>query len=281
MRVEASLLNLFKDVKKGLMPPGDDVDAFEVLGKFVVVNVDGFEAKYVKMEFMTLRDVGWRGLIACMSDLVAKLVRPELFSFSVYGKSFEEVAELSAGVAEAAKEYGLTFLGADTNAGEAAVDAFCMGVADFLPPPLGGARPGDAIVVPEGCWGCVAECLRGKYYEHCRRPRVRTELAERAAEFREFISASTDSSDGLAISLYKMAVLSGSRIVLTDPPPGPLGESGLYGGEEYLPVFAVKKEVAEELAESIGGKVIGYVERGRPAVLYKGTEVRPEGWEWF
>jgi thiamine-monophosphate kinase len=123
--------------------------------------------------------------------------------------------------------------------------------------------------------------LRGKFFEHCKRPKVRVELVDRLAPLRDSIKASTDSSDGLALSLFKIAKASGVRIRLESPPPGPLGEKGFYGGEEYLPVLVVERDSAEEVARLVGGKVVGFVEEGEPTVLYKGKELSPEGWEWF
>ena len=280
MKVEEKLMKLFEGVRKGELGLGDDVEAINVGERYLVFNVDGFAAKHVMLEFMDLRDVGWRGLVACASDLVAKVVRPTHFSFSVYGRDFREVEELSAGIAEAARSYDLTFLGADTNKGEPAIDVFCFGFSKTLPPRTSGAKPGDRVVLPEGCWGCVEECLKGRYFEHCKRPKVRLDIVEALEPYRKHVSASTDSSDGLVVSLYKIAKESGVRIELEEPPPGPLGERGFYGGEEYLPVLIVSDK-AEEIANAVGGRVVGKVVPGKPAVLYRGEELESRGWEWF
>ncbi len=281
MKAERVLLRLFEDVRTGILGLGDDVDALKVGEVYLVTNVDGFAAKGVMLEFMDLKDVGWRGVTACLSDLVAKLVRPSALQFSVYGLTFSEVKEISEGVKEALNEYDLTFLGADTNSGEPAIDVFCFGFSEREPPRLSGAEPGDAVVLPQGCWGCINRCLRGEFWEHCKRPRVDISLVERLKPYAADVHASTDSSDGLAISLYRIAEASGVRIRLEEPPPGPLGEEGFYGGEEYLPVLVVKKETAEEVAGVVKGRVVGFVERGNPSVVYRGKPLRLEGWEWF
>ncbi|ABU81403.1 thiamine-phosphate kinase [Ignicoccus hospitalis] len=282
MKVEDELLAIVRRrLGAGLLGPGDDVDFIKVGDYRLVFNVDGFSAKGVLLEFMDLRDVGWRGVTACVSDLVAKLVKPKYFLHSVYGSDVEEVREIVEGIVEAAEEYGLAFLGADTNKGEAAVDVFCFGLSDLDPPRLGGARPGDKVVVPEGCWGCINRCLRGEYWEHCKRPKVPLELLERLRGYEKYVHASTDSSDGLVISLYKLAWASGVTIALHEPPPGPLGEEGLYGGEEYLPVFVVDPSASEAVEEAVKGRAIGEVLPGRPEVVYKGRTLDPRGWEWF
>ncbi len=281
MRVEEALL---REALKFRLPTGPlvggDVDCLKLKEECLVVNVDGFSAKGVMLPFMNLRDVGWRGAIASFSDLIAKGVRPIGAVFSVYGKNFEAVKEISTGVFEALKEYEVIFLGADTNKGEEAIDVTSFGFSDYVPK-ISNAKPGNLVIVPKACWGCINACLRGEVIDHCKRPKPKLEWAKVISSFRDKITASTDSSDGLAISLYRIAKASGVKIVLHDLPPSPFDEDDvLYGGEEYAPILVVESEVAEEVTKAIDGFIIGKVERG-DGVWYKGRRLEERGWEWF
>ena len=261
--------------------PGDDVDCLRLEKKCIIFNVDGFSAKRVMLPFMDLRDVGWRGAVASFSDLIAKGVKPLGALFSVYGRKFENVKEISLGVLDALKEYDVVFLGADTNEGEEAIDVTSFGFGKDVPK-LTGARPGDLVVVPKACWGCVSLCLKGKFIEHCKRPKPKLEWAHVISSNLESITASTDSSDGLALSLYKIARYSKVKIILEKLPSSfeASEEEVLYGGEEYAPVLTVKREDAERIATEIDGIIIGKVEEGE-GVWYKGKRVEERGWEWF
>ncbi|UXD22665.1 hypothetical protein IPA_07170 [Ignicoccus pacificus DSM 13166] len=286
-RVEEELVKLAKSMKlrTGALGLGDDCECLKLTNSFLCANVDGFRAKDVKMEFMDLRDVGWRGVIASLSDLVAKGARPLASSFSVYSNSIEGIKELSEGALEAIREYDLIFMGADSNKGEDAIDVFSIGTAK-KPIPIGGAKVGDSLVIPRGCWGCVSTCLRGEaegeILEHCKRPRIRIELVDVIEEFADFIHASSDSSDSLAITLWRIASSSKVRIDLFDvPKPEEVSlEDALFSGEEYLPVFIIENDVAEEFAKRIGGIVAGKVSEGE-GVYFRGRLLEPRGWEWF
>ncbi len=281
MKVEEALLREALKFRLATGPLfGDDVDCLRLRDGCLVMNVDGFSAKGVMLPFMNLRDVGWRGAIASFSDLIAKGVKPLGATFSVYGKNFEAVREISLGVFEALKEYDVTFLGADTNEGEEAIDVTSFGFSKYVPK-VSNAKPGNLVVVPKACWGCINACLRGEIIEHCRRPKPKLQWAEVISSFKDKVTASTDSSDGLVISLYKIAKASGVKIVLQSLPPSPLREEDvLYGGEEYAPILIVERDVANEIAKKIDGYIIGKVENGE-GVWYKEKRLEERGWEWF
>ncbi|ALU12192.1 hypothetical protein EYM_01235 [Ignicoccus islandicus DSM 13165] len=282
---EERLLNLVREmgVKTGKLGPGDDCDCIEIAETSLCVNVDGFAAKEVMMDFMDLSDVGWRGVIASLSDLVAKGCVPRGSGYSVYANDIESALQLSRGALEAVSEYSLTFLGADTNRGNESIDAFSLGTCSN-PIPIDGAEEGDLVVIPKGCWGCVKACLEGiagdEERAHCKRPRIPKGLAEALVKYRKFIRASTDSSDSLAVSLWKLAKASNKAIELHVLPSNLDEKYVLYSGEEYLPVLVVDRE-GLELVKEIDGMVIGRVREGPAKVTLYGREVKPLGWEWF
>jgi thiamine-monophosphate kinase len=115
------------------------------------------------------------------------------------------------------------------------------------------------------------------------------------------VTASIDSSDGLAWSLYEIARSSEVGFLIKQLPVAeevkifaehsgmdPL-ELALYGGEEYELVITVKPElmgVAEEAVAKVGGRliVIGKVISEKAVYLEaKGRRyaVEPKGWEHF
>ncbi len=281
MRIEETFL---EEVLKVRVPTGplfgDDVDCLNIGEKCIVVNVDGFPARGVKLPFMDFKDVGWRGAIASFSDLIAKGVKPLGALFSVYAQRPEIAKEISVGTLEALKEYNVIFLGADTNKGEEAVDVTSMGVAKDVPR-ISTAKLGNLVVIPNACWGCINACLRGKYIEHCKRPKPKLEWANIISRFRNKVTASTDSSDGLVASLYRISRASKVKVVIESLPPSNLSEEDiLYGGEEYAPILIVSQDSANEIAKMIDGFIIGKIEYGE-GVWFRGRRLEERGWEWF
>jgi thiamine-monophosphate kinase len=115
------------------------------------------------------------------------------------------------------------------------------------------------------------------------------------------VSASTDSSDGLAWSLHEVARLSKIGFMVESVPVGDevrrfaefngfdALELALYGGEEYELVVTVKPKGwadTEAAVERVGGKLlpIGKVTRERDVILNVDGQKRAieaRGWEHF
>jgi thiamine-monophosphate kinase len=115
------------------------------------------------------------------------------------------------------------------------------------------------------------------------------------------LTASVDSSDGLAWSLNELSVASSVGFRIDNVPLAseavefarifglnPL-ELGLYGGEEYELVVTVKPDSwdeAEAAMEKIGSRLfrIGTVTKDKKLELKMGTKtstILPKGWEHF
>jgi thiamine-monophosphate kinase len=115
------------------------------------------------------------------------------------------------------------------------------------------------------------------------------------------VSASIDSSDGLAWSLYEIGRMSGVGFVINNVPVADevkcfaefngldVLELALHGGEEYELVVTVKPKLwadAEAAVEAAGGRLlpIGKVTRDKRVVLKldgKKRLVEARGWEHF
>jgi thiamine-monophosphate kinase len=176
-----------------------------------------------------------------------------------------------------------------------------------------GAKPGDVVAVT-GFFGKSAAGLRLLLDKRCSTsadlrealldavfmPKAR--LAEGLALSRSnAVSASIDSSDGLAWSLHEIARLSGVGFVVDSVPVADevrrfaelngfdALELALYGGEEYELVVTVKPKSwvdAVAAVEAVGGCLlpIGKVTKEKQVVLCvdgKKRVIEARGWEHF
>lgn len=263
---------------------------------------------------MSPAEAARKSVAACVSDFAAKGIRPEWALVSVTipeTHTRADVEMLSAGLAEAAAEFGCAVLGGDTNRGKDLSITVCMLGRAGPSPRRGGAAPGDSIFV-SGPFGLAAAGLRmmmdGSAHtatldgaaQAVLRPTPRLEFGVRAAPM---FSSSMDSSDGLSTTLNEMARRSGASMVVTgSPAAGGLEEfarqAGLDaasltydGGEEYEIVFtAHPSEIPriEEAARETGAPLIriGHVEAGSGAFIQDGDggvrkPLADGGWKCF
>lgn len=286
-----------------LLPVGDDAADLLLSGR-LLVSVDMMVQETDVPEGMAWRDVGYRAVTGSTSDIAAKGGAPRAYLVSLAlpaEMTEEEFRELWSGVIEASELYGGVVLGGDTNAGDQVIiDVVCLAEASERPVSRSGARRGDIVAVT-GLFGAEAAGL------HAMINGVDGELARRAvarmvrpvARVREgralsrFSSASIDSSDGLAESLYLLAESSGVGFRIDSPPVDPLAEEYseefgvdlfdlvFYGGEEYELVVTLSPDDWDEArknVEDVGGRLIevGRVtgDVGVVEVLWNGEYVR-------
>jgi thiamine-monophosphate kinase len=190
-----------------------------------------------------------------------------------------DLAELAAGVGEAAAAAGARIVGGDTTrGGELSLGVTVLGVA-ARPLARSGARPGDAIYVT-GTFGGPAAAVRAWMRGDAPAPAHRERFARPVARIREGARlaeagarAAVDISDGLLADLAHIAAASGACLVVAlDELPVMEGvgrEEAARGGEEYeLAVAAPETLDHEALARELGVPLtrIGRVERGAPEV---------------
>jgi len=259
---------------------------------------------------MSYRQAARKAVAMCVSDFAAKGVRPSSFMVSLglaKGVAEKEVDSLARGLREAEKEWDVLLVGGDTNeAEELVIDCAMVGFAKRIVP-RSGARPGDALVVT-GTFGYPPAGLRllgGKataaagFGRRARssvlspRPDLRVGMA-----LAPFLSASMDSSDGLARSLHTLAAQSGVGFEVVSLPAArglrafaklngmSVAELVLEGGEEYIIVGTLPKahiRAAKSAVRRAGGELleIGRAIKTRRVVLACGGDVVPirdEGW---
>jgi thiamine-monophosphate kinase len=262
-----------------------------------------------------LADVGYKALIANVSDVAAMGGRPRECVVSLAAPPETEVAALDrlwSGIGEAAGEYGVTIVGGDTTA----APVLFVNVALLGEAPGGdwvgrdGAHVGDEVLVTGTLGdsaGGLAVLLGGeqpaipaeeRLVSAHLRPRARVE--EGAIALDAGASAMIDVSDGLLADLGHLCERSGVGIAveaasvpvsedLTEAADAlevdPL-ELALAGGEDYELAIAVPAALAAELVERIGWldtrcTRIGAVVEGDGVSVSGRDAGGPTGWDHF
>ncbi|MGC8569766.1 MAG: thiamine-phosphate kinase [Caldivirga sp.] len=271
----------------------------------LALKIDGGSLSRTKTDFMTYYDVGWRMTIGAASDIFVKFAKPIALvsSLTLRGNHSEfELRELVKGIKDAAKTIGAAYIGGDLNEGDDDVlDVALLGIANK---PIGRVpQLGDVLVtIPEfGFTGLIFKLwysgLLGSYIndpvvakgiELTRRPKPwipSDELVNRI----NCINASMDSSDGLGRVLYEMgkgvkikvySLPINNDVELTCRKYGLSPEEVTFnGGEEYLPVLAVKPECLNYF-KAIGFVDFANVEEGN-GVYFNSRELQYKGWVYF
>ena len=302
-----------------MYPPfGDDVSAVDIgNGLLAVIKTDMLVASTDMPPQMTLRQAARKAVVMNISDLAAKGVKPLAVLASLglpRGLGEEQIRQIGLGLNEGAREYGAYVLGGDTNeAPDIIIDCHVLGVCrkETLIT-RSGAKPGD-ILATTGTFGKTAAGLRIFLQGLTAPEQIAKPLKESVlmpvARLKEGlamaetggVSASIDSSDGLAWSIYELSRASGVGFTIEKLPIAEEAEKFaalhnldpkelcLYGGEEYELVVAVKPEkwrMVESAVESVGGRLIriGVATPDRRLLLkWRGEAIpiEPRGWEHF
>jgi thiamine-monophosphate kinase len=319
---ERRIINLVQSrlsVMPGLpVPFGDDVSAVAIGGgRVAVLKTDMLVDKTDVPRGMSLWQAARKAIVMNVSDFAAKGVKPvaALVSLGLPRKLIrKDVEEIARGLNAGAQEYGAYVIGGDTNEASDVVMAVSLfGTAKREALMLrSGAKAGDIVAVT-GFFGKTAAGLRLLLDGYAASKELREVLLRsvcmpkaRLCEGLALctsgaISASVDSSDGLAWSLHEIARASGVGFIVNNVPVADevlrfaefngldALELALYGGEEYELVMTVKPKRwadAETAVESEGGRLlpIGKVTRDKQVQLNidgKTRVVEPRGWEHF
>ena len=265
------------------LPPGDDAADMLFKGR-LLVSCDMLAASTDIPPGMDLRDVGFKAITSATSDIAAKGGRPIAYLVSLIlppELSLDGFENLWMGFEEAAKLYGGRIIGGDLNSGrEIVIDVICIGEAERTISRLG-ARPGDVLAVT-GEFGSQAAGLHALLTGRAKDPEARAvveKFSRPIARVREAlelvktsaVTASIDSSDGLAESLYQLSELNDVGFIIDYPPISAEAERYaerfgvslfdlvFYGGEEYELVLTLRPRLVEKAVkavEGIGGRLI-------------------------
>lgn len=300
------------------LPFWDDAMAIDLFdGRVVVLNTDMLVWETDVPKGMTLFQAARKAVIMNFSDLGAKGVQPQGFLASLGIPSdleIDSIDELAQGFEVGAREYGGYVIGGDTNeASDIIINGVALGVAQNEKiVKREGARPGD-ILATTGSFGLTASAfkilLEGKEPPEGLRETLVESVYYPEAKVKEGIAlahsgtvtASIDSSDGLAMSLYDLSRSSGVgfRINNLNIPTevqtyanyhglDPF-ELALYGGEEYELIFTLKENAFDDAQEALAAVgcelyVLGTVTKKKTITIIKEEKellIEKRGWEHF
>ncbi len=300
------------------VPFGDDVSACSIgRSSLAVLKTDMLVDKTDIPSGMSLRQAARKAVIMNVSDFAAKGVEPTAVLVSLglpRDLTRKDIEQIGDGLNEGAREYGAYVIGGDTGeSSDLVISVSLFGLARKSALMLrSGARPGDVVAVT-GSFGRTAAGLRILLHDLKARANVRSKLVESVlapkAKLKEglalsrtkAVTASIDSSDGLAWSLHEIARSSRVGFLIDTVPESneveefakmhkldPI-ELTFYGGEEYELVVTLKPELLEKArkaVEQVGGELlpIGRVtadERVLLRIRGKGKVIEPRGYEHF
>jgi thiamine-monophosphate kinase len=262
---------------------GDDCAALALNGSdYLLWTVDTLvEGVHFDLAYTSLSQLGWKSLTVNLSDIAAMGGEPRHALLSLGwppARDRREALAFAAGLAQAAREYGVAVIGGDTVAspGGLIVTVTLTGrvpAAQMLR--RAGAQIGDLIFVtgPLGEAAAGLEILRQgldlppelkeALTEAQLRPRPLLRAGRLLAQ-EGLATALIDTSDGIATDLYHICQASGvgARLPAAAVPVSPrvtaaaphLGRDpldlALFGGEDYLLLFTASPEMAGRLPES-------------------------------
>jgi thiamine-monophosphate kinase len=295
---------------------GDDISAVR-LGKnqIAVLKTDMLVGSTDVPPGMTMKQAARKAVVANVSDLAAKGIRPlaGVVALGLPAHLTEwNIHEIASGLAQGAKEYGFPLVGGDTNeSNDLTISIALFALANRKQLILrSGAHTGDIVAVT-GEFGDTAAGLKAllekknrpprlarPFYQAVYNPRAQLDLGLKLAASGT-ITASIDSSDGLAWSLHELSKESHVGIRIDSLPTSmaarkfaklhdySANDLTLYGGEEYHLVVTVtpgKFETARRVARG-ELKRIGIVTREfggvRLAQAHNEVVVAMKGWEHF
>lgn len=297
---------------------GDDVSAVNVDKDHVaVLKTDMLVGKTDVPPGMSLRQAARKAVVMNVSDFAAKGVKPLVMLVSLglpRDLKKDDVTEIGAGLNEGAREYDAYIIGGDTNeASDLIISCSLLGFSkkERLVSRCG-ARPGDIVAVT-GEFGKTTAGLKILLEGLSAPKKIEEELKEAVllpkARLKEGIAlsrtggltASIDSSDGLAWSLYELSEASNVGFIIDHVPMAKEAmefarihtldpwELSLYGGEEYELIVTVKPELWDKTKRAVkksGGSLmrIGIATEERKIKLQtngKTRSIERRGWEHF
>jgi thiamine-monophosphate kinase len=256
--------------------------------------------------------VARKSIVSCVSDFSAKGIKPiytSLLSIGFpekYTKS--DVLELLRGFEISSSEFGINFVGGDTNkSNELIIDCGMIGFSENESiPSRDGARPGDFIVV-SGVFGYSAAGLKiliqgAKAEKRFKQQAISSVFRPRPQQkfgisLAKYFSSSIDSSDGLATSLYELAIQSKVNFFITRIPSVEAVECFasnnsfvdrdeliFYGGEEYHIVATIPSRNMKRLMSAVKKLklkmiVIGKVSKGDGRVFVQRSNGKETSFE--
>jgi thiamine-monophosphate kinase len=281
---------------------GDDTACVKVGESLLLLTCDTLLEGRHFLGFYSMSAVGWKGVSACVSDLIANGGKPLylLITLLLPDVELKKVDELYEGITKACEFYGVKLVGGNVVKSERfGIDLFGVGLAERF---VGrsGAKVGDGIFVS----GTLGDSLAGlelilmekRHYEDFELRLIERHLRPTAridyvAHISKYANASMDISDGLSSDIQHMAKRSGLRFSIQKeklPLSRELVEYAkrhgkdpysyaLRGGEDYQLLFT---HSPSRINPSLDMTQIGTVEEGE-GVFLDGAPLEAQGFDHF
>ena len=281
---------------------GDDTACVKVGKNLLLLSCDTLLEGRHFLGSYPMSAVGWKGVSACVSDLIANGGKPIylLITLLLPDMELKKVDELYEGITRACEFYGVRLVGGNVVKSERlGIDLFGVGLAERF---VGrsGAKVGDGIFVS----GTLGDALAGlelilmekKHYEDFELRLIERHLRPTAridyiAHISKYANASMDISDGLSSDIQHMAKRSGLRFSVQKEKL-PLSRElleyakrhrkdpysyALRGGEDYQLLFT---HPPSKLNPFLDMTQIGTVEEGE-GVFLDGAPLEAQGFDHF
>jgi len=294
----------------------DDISAVRLSGgEVAVLKTDMLVGSTDIPPGMTMRQAARKAVVANVSDLAAKGVRPMagLVALGLPARFTDhDIRDIAAGLHDGEREYRFPLVGGDTNESkDLTITIALFAIAERKHLVLRtGAKPSDVVAVTDafgdtsaGMKGLLEKKIRPHrlpkpLYDAVFNPRAQLDLGLRLARSGA-LTASIDSSDGLAWSLHELSDANHVGIQLDHVPVSrataefaasyryDARELALYGGEEYHLVVTVKTNKLARARRVAQGHLIpiGLVTRKFRGVRFnragRSINIPRKGWQHF
>ncbi|MDC1057406.1 thiamine-phosphate kinase [Nitrosopumilus sp.] len=291
----------------------EDVEVFTLGKTKIIAKIDTMVESTDIPKKMKLSDAARKSVIACVSDFAAKGVKPEYGIISInLPKTISrlKIDNIVNGFKKACKEYGISIIGGDTNAGKEIVFNVCIfGNSNKIVTRKGSNK--DDLIFVTGPFGYTSIGLNillnnkkeknnfvEKSIKSVINPKPKLSFG---LKNKKYFSSSMDSSDGLSTTLNEMAKQSGKKFIVDQMPLNKdledyvkkknlnLNSIIFNGGEEYEFVFTVpvkhRKNIIKN-AKLLKTPIIeiGYVTSGKGVFLKNNNKniiIKDLGWKHF
>ena len=291
----------------------EDVEVFTLGKTKIVAKTDTMVESTDIPKKMKLSDAARKSVIACVSDFAAKGIKPEYGIISInLPKSISRIKidSIANGFKKACKEYGISIIGGDTNAGKEIVFNVCIFGNSNSIITRRGSKEGDLIFVtgPFGYTSVGLDILLNnknqksnfikKAIKSVTNPKPKLSYG---LKNKKYFSSSMDSSDGLSTTLNEMSKQSKKKFVINKIPSNKdlenyirkqkmnLNSTVFHGGEEYEFIFTIPAKHKKTIMKN--SKVlktpiieIGYVTSGKGVYLKEDNRsilLKDLGWKHF
>ncbi len=291
----------------------EDVEVFTLGKTKIIAKIDTMVESTDIPKKMKLSDAARKSVIACVSDFASKGIKPEYGIISInLPKSISRIKidNIANGFKKACKEYGISIIGGDTNAGKEIVFNVCIFGSSNSIITRKGSNKGDLIFVtgPFGYTSVGLDILLNNKSQKNNfvKKAIKSVINPKpnlsyGLKNKKYFSSSMDSSDGLSTTLNEMSKQSKKKFIINKIPSNKdlenyvrkqkidLNSTVFHGGEEYEFIFTIPtkyKKIIMKNSKLLKTPIIeiGYVTSGKGVYLKENNKniiLKDLGWKHF